>query len=41
MSECAGRDLKSLRLQEVIDFVVKESSRVGVKSVQGSATALR
>jgi len=41
LSECADRDLKSLTLQEVIAFVVKESSRLAARSSQGLATALR
>src|SRR6476661_334250 len=41
LSACARRDLKLLSLQEVIDFVLAESSRLAVKSTQGLATALR
>lgn len=41
LSARGGRDLTSLSLQEVIDFVIDESSRLAVKSTQGLATALR
>jgi site-specific recombinase XerD len=41
LSACTVKDLKSLSLQVVIDFVVDQSSRLAVKSTQGLATALR
>jgi len=40
LSECAGKDLKSLGLGEVIDFLMNQSSGLAVKTAKGLATAL-
>lgn len=41
LSECGGKDLRSLSVGEVIGFVVDQSSVLAVKTTKGLATALR
>jgi site-specific recombinase XerC len=41
LSECGDHDLKSLSLEEVIGFVVNQSSGLAVTTTKGLATALR